>query len=648
MRKLKTFAAIAIFALFFAKIFAQDDNLHYTLAREYFAKGNYDLAMDSYKKVLSSFPDHYNSYMGLGDIYRIQGNLREAELSYSNALKYNPSWTTVQIKLADLYESQGRQDDALKMYREGLPGANQTQKNDIDAKINTLLKRKKEKEEAEKQAAAPKPKTAATSTSTTAKSQPAPAPVVKPIVITPAAKEAMDSAVWYYQRGTRTSNNSDLNKSLDFINTALKEVPTYPLAYYYAGLIRRRFGENDKAKVNFEKAIDDPELGYNAHFYLGKIYGDMKMYQQAIDNLEKYMEKTDYAQGKLEAQNFINNYKQLIAFDLAENPPIDVKAVTKADIADALTGLPTRVEVREVEARISSGLNMAVAEAGSSEGIALFDGVNLFNNKEYDKAIESFRKFIEKYPDRASAGSAVYNIGVCLFELQNWERANREFANYMTRYPKGAMVEDALFLSAVGLREQMKNNESQRMLNDYIKRFRNGKFVGKAYEYLGDVLADLDQQNSAIDAYKQADALAAKDEDKLHARYKQAEIYRKLKNVPAFEKAYLSVISLGEEAKISTRVPDSYYRLADHYYQEKRWGEATSYYNKAALSYPNYQDTPWGLYQSANCLYHTGKYREAIAAYDVLREKYPSNYWANEAEFRRGDAVWRSQYREKN
>jgi len=626
--KLKKITAVLLAAVFFAGVFAEDI-VHYILAKEYYAKGNYDLAMDEYKKVLATYPDHYESYLAMGDIYKMQGNVRQAEASYKNALKYNAGWTAAQMKLAQLYESQNRDDEALKLYHETLSGADANQKVQINQRIDALVRRN---------------------------TPPDPAPVrrapinveKRPATITEEAKFNLDSAVFYYRSGTRTQNNADFNKSLEFIAKALKESPGYPAAYYYGGLIRRRFNENEKARINFERAVDDPEFGYNAHFYLGKIYGDMKKYQQAIDHLEKYIAKTDYGQGKLEARDLVDRYKKLMEADLKENPPVDIKAIARSELTtDIATNLPPQIPLPEIEVIIGP-LSMAITDSTTNEGQDLIRGVNLYNEKKYDQAIEAFRKVIEKYPGKISAGMAVYNIGVCQFKLRKWDNANKELANYMTRYPQGAMYENAMFLAAVALREQTKNTAAQKMFNDYIRKYRNGKWTGKAYEKLGDIYSDLDQPNQAIDAYKQADALGAAPDDKLRAKYKIAEIYTRQKNFAAAEKMYLSVIALGEESKATTRVAESYYRTADYYYQNKRWNDASNQYVKATRIFPNYADTPWGLYQIANCYYHSNKYKEAIDGYDTLKVRFPSEYWSKEAEFRRNDAVWKNQYKQGN
>ena len=334
--------------------------------------------------------------------------------------------------------------------------------------------------------------------------------------------------------------------------------------------------------------------------------------------------------------------------ELEKNPPVDIKAIVRSEITEELSTLPPQINLPEIEVRIGTYLSMAITDSTTDEGQDLLTGVRLFNNKEYDKAIIEFRKVIEKYPGKPSAGSAVYNIGICFFRLRNWDAANKEFANYMNRFPNGAMFENAMFLSGVALREQTRNSQAQKVFSDYIKRYRNGRWTGKAYEKLGDIYADLDQSNQAVDAYRQADALAAGSEDKLYAKYKAAEIYNRLKNFTAAEREYKAVIALGNEANLKTMVPQSHYRLADHYYRNRRWADALNQYTQVTRLFPDYSDTPWGLYQMANCHYHTNKFREAIDGYDLLGERFPDDYWTKQAQFRRSDAVWRHQYRRDN
>jgi tetratricopeptide (TPR) repeat protein len=532
------------------------------------------------------------------------------------------------------------------MWQEAQVGASEAQRQSIAQRIDALINRRTQ-ETRQAQAVAPattaqrqgqgQQQRAATTT--------AAAPARRPVNITPAARAHMDSAVFFYQRGIRSANNADLNRSLEFIAKARRESPGYPLAYYYAGLIRRRFGQNEMARVNFERATEDPELGFNAHFYLGRILGDLGRFQEAINHLERYIERTDFAPGQVEARNLIDRYRRMIEAQLRENPPIDIRAVIQAEIRDDINLIPPQENLSEIEVRVADGLTMAIVDTISDEGQELLVGMRHFYNREYDRAIEVFRRFMENHPNRPSAGAALYNIAMCFFRLNNWDRASREFQNYMSRFPRGNMFESAMFFSAVSLRQQHRNNDAQRVFNDYIRRFRNGgRFIGKAYEFLGDILADLDQQGKAIEAFRQADALAANDEDRLHARFKMAEAFRRLTNFSAAERAYLSVIELGTQANLTTHVAEAHYRLADYYYRTRRWEEAREMYVRATRRFPQHSDTPWGLYQIANVFYHTNRFAEAIAAYDALRDRFPDNFWAREAEFRRNDAVWQHQY----
>ena len=641
MEKFRLLAAVFFVIISFsAGSFAQGNVLHYTLGREFFANGNFDLAMDAFRQVLSSFPNHGGAHIGIGDVNRAQGNLREAELSYRTALNLNPGLTEAQMRLAQLFESQGRIDEALVMWQEAQVGANEEQRREVAQRIDALINRRGQ-ESAAARAATTTPAAQQRAAGTAA----ATAPARRQVNITPAARTHMDSAVFYYQRGIRSANNTDLNRSLEFIAMARRESPGFPLAYYYAGLIRRRFGQNEMARVNFERATEDPDLGFNAHFYLGRILGDLGRFQEAINHLERYIERTDFAPGQVEARNLIERYRRMIEAELRENPPIDMRAVIQSELRDDISLIPPQQNLSEIEVRITDILTMAIVDTISDEGQELLVGMRHFNNREYDKAIEVFRRFMEKYPNRPSAGVALYNIAMCFFRLNNWDRASREFANYMSRFPRGNMFENAMFVSGVSLRQQHKNNDAQRVFNDYIRRFRNGgRFVGKSYEFLGDILADSDQQGKAIEAFRQADALAANDEDRLHARFKMAEAYRRLTNFTGAERAYLSVIELGTQINSDTHLAEAHYRLADFYYREKRWDEAGRMYVTATRRFPQHSDTPWGLYQIANIFYHTNRFAEAIAAYDLLRDRFPDNFWAREAEFRRNDAVWQHQY----
>ena len=646
MKKFRLFATIFLATIFFsAGGFAQTEVLHYTLGKEFLANRNLDLAMDAFRQVLSSFPNHAGAHLGIGDINRMQGNLREAELSYRTALSFNPGWTTAQLRLAQVLEELGRLDEALVLLQEAQAGASSAERREITQRIDALINRKTQEAANAHHAPAQPQQGQRPAAAGAAGARAATTPATRQAAITPAARTLMDSAVFFYQRGIRSASNDDLNRSLDFIARARRESPGFPLAYYYAGLIRRRFGQNEMARVNFERAIPDPDLGFNAHFYLGRILGDMERFQEAISHLQQYIEKTDFAPGQVEAQNLIERFQRMIDAQLRENPPIDMRAVIQAELRQDINLIPPQELPGEIEMRIGDGLIMAIVDTITDEGQELLVGMRLFNGRQYDAAIEVFRQFMERHPNRPSAGAALFNIAMCFFSLNNWDRAGREFSNYMSRFPRGNMFEHAMFFSGVSLRQQRRNNDAQRVFNDYIRRFRNGgRFVGQAYEFLGDILADLDEQGKAVEAFRQADVLAANNEHRLQARFKMAEALRRLTNFSGAEQAYLSVIALGTEANLTNNVAESYYRLADHYYRTQRWEEALQMYTVATRRFPNHNDTPWGLYQIANVFYHTNRYAEAIAAYDALRERFPDNFWAREAEFRRSDAVWQHQY----
>ncbi len=156
--------------------------------------------------------------------------------------------------------------------------------------------------------------------------------------------------------------------------------------------------------------------------------------------------------------------------------------------------------------------------------------------------------------------------------------------------------------------------------------------------------ATADEQRRAIDAYDLAVTNSFLAEDSIFSAFKRAEAYVKIDNWSGAKSSYEQVIATGEANSIYTRVPDSYYRIADHTYREKEYTESQDLYQRVTRLYPSYQDTPWGLFQLGNIAKNEERYDEAIAAFDTLIAKYPEDYWASQAEWKRKDAVWQYQY----
>jgi TolA-binding protein len=86
------------------------------------------------------------------------------------------------------------------------------------------------------------------------------------------------------------------------------------------------------------------------------------------------------------------------------------------------------------------------------------------------------------------------------------------------------------------------------------------------------------------------------------------------------------------------------YLRADVTFKNKEWNKAKEFYELALNQFPDSIDAAWGQYQIGNILRHKKDYRSAMKAYNVVVENFPRSYWAEQALWKRDDAIWRKEY----
>jgi TolA-binding protein len=230
-------------------------------------------------------------------------------------------------------------------------------------------------------------------------------------------------------------------------------------------------------------------------------------------------------------------------------------------------------------------------------------------------------------------------------KLRNYGGAENQFSQVLTRFPSHGLARQSLFLKALSYYERHEAATAEKLFRRFIREHRSHKWVGKAYEKLGDSFVDLEQHKRAVDAYTQAAAHAESKLDRVHAFFKLGETYSEIDNHRRALEAYRQAIETGEKHEIFERVPDSYYRIADRHYREDAFDKALALYERVTKLYPGYHDNAWGLFQIGNIHKKRGDYEKAIKVYGKLMEEYEGEYWAEQAQWKLEDAVWEHQYR---
>lgn len=644
------------------------DFVHYRLGMKYKEEKKYEQAIEEFRKVLAVYPDNYNSYMHIAEIRVSQQRSRLAIYNLKKALAYNPGWSKAQKMLAFVYEQDGQFHNAVKELQDYLQYCDPAEKDSVQQSIDRLISiikdggvRSVASKPAEQRGAqtdtsggsAAEPQvTEQRPSKDTLQSQQAekPATAQKKIVRGRAVKnkeaeKEFQAGIAAYADAVSTQGTSRFDKAIAHFRNTLRLEPGHAGAYYYAGLIRRRLGQNKMAMINFGKSIDYPELGYNAHFYLGKIYAEEGNYAEAINHLKAYIGKTSYQPGIQEAKNLIAQYTNAYDATRKKEPKINIHALVENDIHREISTIPQQPLFAAMEIRIDSLLSMSVVDTLSNPGQEMLSGVRLFTDNRYDDAIARFKELLVKYPNGDIAARCLYNIGVCYMKLRNFNTAEHTLQQILDHHASHSLAAKSLFLKALSYAERQEPAQAEKLFRTFIQRYRNHGLTAKAYEMLGDAYSTLLQDKKAIDAYNQAATISRSSEDKVHALFKLGNAYLKVDNTTRAIEAFDKAIAVGEKSNVYVRVPDSHYKVADVLYKKKDFKQALKYYQKATRQFPTYQDTPWGIFQIGSIYKNIKEFDKAIEAFNELIKTYPDDYWAKQAQWKREDTVWEYEYR---
>ncbi|NLG17664.1 MAG: tetratricopeptide repeat protein [Fibrobacter sp.] len=628
------------------------DYIHYRLGVKYKNENKHEAAIEEFRKVLSAYPDNYNAYMHMAEIRMTQNRYRLVVYNLKKALSYNPGWGKAHKLLAQAYENDGQIQKAiieLQNYQQSCdPAERDSLQNQIDRMVKIAGVSESPSAQMDLRETALNIKNTQSAESTQKQGTADPAREGKPFEPdnrrpSETNDSALDKVIDLYENGKH-------DDALVEIRNLLKGKPNHAGAYYYAGLIRNARGQYQMAKVNFLKAVNFPELGYNSHFYLGKILADEKKTSEAIAHLNSYLQKSTYEPGKKEAQERIDQLKKM-PDDAGAKKAQKVKTAAKDNLSTLhVPGKLPSVEPLAhekytiLEVRIDSLLSMMTVDTLTDLGQKLLSGIHEFTNGNYDASIREFKKVMVSYPDGIAPLHCLYNTGVCYFKLNLLKEAENQFQQVLDRYPKHQVAAQSLFLKALTYLQRDEPQTAETLFRTFIQNNREHEWVGKAYEKLGECYEEMEQPKKAIDAYQQA-SLKGKNSDRVFAYFKTGTLYLQIGNSTRAHEAFKSAIDLGEKHDIYYRVPDSYYRIADEKYKAKDFQGAMEYYTKVTRKYPAFQETPWGLFQIGSIYKNLNRYQDALDTYKNLVRKYPDDYWAKQAKWKMEDAIWENEYR---
>jgi tetratricopeptide (TPR) repeat protein len=635
------------------------DYIHYRLGVKYKSEKRYDAAIDEFRKVLAAYPDNYNAYMHIAEICAVENKPRLVIYNLKKALNYNPGWGKAHKLLSVAYERDGQLQKSIVELQQYFQYCDPAERDSLQSQIDRLIRKVNGQEiSGEKVQATDATDSVKNDQIAVGENEKVKNDVKKSYdssgiklnnVAGNTVKKTSNAASTVaidvpFNDAVTAYNAGQLEDAVNLLKIVLQNNPSHAGAYYYAGLIRMKKGQMKMAKINFQKAIDFPELGYNAHFYMGKIYGDEKNYSEAINQLNLYIAKSSYDAGKKEASSLIDFYRKSMAPEMIDSVLKAGAVSVTPPVAKPVVVAPEKYN--EVEIRIDSLLGMLTVDTLSDLGQQLLGGIKLFQNGDNDKSVKAFREVLATKPSGTPAMHCIYNTGICYLKLGLYQDAENQFQQVLERFPGQPVAPQCLFLKAMTYLNRGNPETAEDLLRKFIQEYRYHSWSGKAFEMLGDAYMDMEQPKKAIDAYANAAQKSLGGySDRVFASYKLGTACFQIGNQTRAIQAFQNAIETGEKYNVYVRVPDSYYRIADEKFRSKEYKDALDYYTKVTRKYPAFQETPWGLFQIGSIHKNLMDYQAAVKTFKDLMKRYPDDYWAKQAQWKMEDSMWENEYK---
>ncbi len=109
--------------------------------------------------------------------------------------------------------------------------------------------------------------------------------------------------------------------------------------------------------------------------------------------------------------------------------------------------------------------------------------LNLYFQKDFHGAIESFKVLIDREPQGAYADNSQYWIGECFYSLEDYGQAIEEFQKVF-QFPENNKSDHALFKIAISYQQMGDGQRARANMNRFILDYPESELVEQAHEFL--------------------------------------------------------------------------------------------------------------------------------------------------------------------
>ena len=392
--------------------------------------------------------------------------------------------------------------------------------------------------------------------------------------------EQYDEAVIYlekYNQSAQTSREDD-----------------YQLAYAYY-----KSNNLEKAAKKFERvARTDDELGQTSLYHAGECYLKLDNLDYArtaffkaseLDFDEKIQEDALYNSAILSYKLDYNPYSQaIVAFESYLNKYPN--SARKNDVYQYLVNVYSTT--KNYQAALNSIENLPTLNIklkSAYQIIAYNRALELLEQRDYSKAIETFKK-VGSYPINSEIlGESVYWTGETYFLQGRYAQAIAEYRKFLSipgNYTSN-LKQDAYYNIGYSYFNQKDYVQAESSFRTYtsLNDVANKNKLADAYARIGDctyTIGGKDNYKLAVKNYEASIALKQGAEDK--SRFYQAKAYSWLNDKENTIKSLLDIVNNYKNSVYTVR---AVYDISITYYRSKSYENAIRYAEKLANDYPN-------------------------------------------------------------
>lgn len=354
-----------------------------------------------------------------------------------------------------------------------------------------------------------------------------------------------------FMKGMQLYNEANYELAAKWFDSSLeytRDTGVTTAAYYFAGETYAQLKNYPSAIKNYQSALKQKSakgMGYDlrARYGLAYAYMNNKEYAQALPHFRDYVQATENAATKANYNDALvrladcyyvtKAYNQAVttydrAID-AKVPDADY-AMYQKGVTQYLAGQTDKAEqtFRTVGTSFSASpykqqadvqlanllieksryqeateLLTTIINSGSNDGRLLATALNrratsYYNLKQYERAVEDYKRVIDSYPNSRSAESALSGLQEALTSAGRIE----EFSDYLGRFkeanPENTSLESIEFETAKALYFGQKYEKAAQNLEAYLNKYPSAAVAPEARFYLAESYYRLNRRGEAL------------------------------------------------------------------------------------------------------------------------------------------------------